>query len=182
MPEISGRPHTKKQMGDAGEMLVAAELTLHGVPAFIVPSNWPGFDVVAEPLLGMPLQRVSVKTRTYVRSGNWVGYSNGDDFEWLAIVVLPGEGSAMRRINIVPLAIADKRSYLAAPRNGRGFFVHKLNELPPVQIPIEATTPAGGWGLADYEDNFRLETNPSRGGPLSKHIVNTPANHFSIHP
>ena len=29
---------TKKQMGDAGEMLVAAELTLHGIPAFIVPS------------------------------------------------------------------------------------------------------------------------------------------------
>ena len=24
---------TKKQMGDAGEMLVAAELTLHGIPA-----------------------------------------------------------------------------------------------------------------------------------------------------
>jgi hypothetical protein len=30
---------TKKQMGDAGEMLVAAELTLHGIPAFIVPSQ-----------------------------------------------------------------------------------------------------------------------------------------------
>jgi hypothetical protein len=40
--------YTKKQMGDAGEMLVAAELTLHGIPAFIVPSNWPGYDVVAE--------------------------------------------------------------------------------------------------------------------------------------
>ena len=33
---------TKKQMGDAGEMLVAAELTLHGIPAFIVPSHWSG--------------------------------------------------------------------------------------------------------------------------------------------
>jgi hypothetical protein len=26
-------------MGDAGEMLVAAELTLRGIPAFIVPGN-----------------------------------------------------------------------------------------------------------------------------------------------
>jgi hypothetical protein len=47
-------------MGDAGEMLVAAELTLHGIPAFIVPSNWPAYDVVAEcPKRG--LQRISVK-------------------------------------------------------------------------------------------------------------------------
>ena len=33
-----------KQLGDAGEVLIAAELTLHEVPAF-VPSNWPGYDV-----------------------------------------------------------------------------------------------------------------------------------------
>src|SRR6266540_4264624 len=57
---------TKKQMGDAGEMLVAAELTLHGIPSFIVPSNWPRYDVVAQhPALG--LQRISIKTRTFAR-------------------------------------------------------------------------------------------------------------------
>jgi hypothetical protein len=39
---------TKKQMGDAGEMLLAAELTLHAIPCFIVPSNWPRYDIVAQ--------------------------------------------------------------------------------------------------------------------------------------
>jgi hypothetical protein len=31
----SARPYTSKQMGDACEMLVAAELTLAGIPALI---------------------------------------------------------------------------------------------------------------------------------------------------
>ena len=62
---------TKKQMGDAGEMLVAAELTLHGIPAFIVPSQWRGFDVVGQcPERG--LQRISVKTRNFGSSRNFV--------------------------------------------------------------------------------------------------------------
>ncbi len=39
--------YTKKQMGDACEMLVAAELTLAGIPALKVPDNWPGYDVIA---------------------------------------------------------------------------------------------------------------------------------------
>ena len=43
------RLYTTKQMGDACEMLVAAELTLAGVPALKVPDNWPGYDVIAQP-------------------------------------------------------------------------------------------------------------------------------------
>jgi hypothetical protein len=35
---MAAKLYTTKQMGDAGEMLVAAELTLRGIPAFIVPS------------------------------------------------------------------------------------------------------------------------------------------------
>ena len=41
---------TRKQLGDAGEMLVAAELTLAGVPALKMPDNWPGYGVIAQPL------------------------------------------------------------------------------------------------------------------------------------
>jgi hypothetical protein len=41
------RLYTTKQMGDACEMLVAAELTLAGVPAMTVPGNWPGYDIIA---------------------------------------------------------------------------------------------------------------------------------------
>lgn len=40
------------------EMIVAAELTLAGVPALKVPDNWPGYDVIAQPLDGEP-QRIS---------------------------------------------------------------------------------------------------------------------------
>ena len=41
--------YTTKQMGDACEMLVAAELTLAGIPALKVPDNWPGYDVIGQP-------------------------------------------------------------------------------------------------------------------------------------
>ncbi len=150
--------YTTKQMGDAGEMLVAAELTLNGIPAFIVPSNWPHYDVVAQPP-GNELQRVSVKTRTFAKSGNFVGYNNSDQFDWLAIVILPGEGCETRRIFIVPREIAEKRSYVADPRNGRGFFVHKLIAAP--EDWEGKPVPAGGWGLADYENNFRLKPTPA---------------------
>lgn len=58
------RLYTTKQMGDACEMVVAAELTLAGVPALKVPDNWPGYDVIAQPV-GRPAQRISVKSRTF---------------------------------------------------------------------------------------------------------------------
>src|SRR4051812_7033334 len=105
--------YTKKQMGDAGEMLVAAELTLHGVPSFIVPSNWPGYDVVAQPR-GQAAQRVSVKTRTFARNGHFVALSNDDQFDWLAVVILPEVVTDhQRRIFIVPHEIVLQRSYVA---------------------------------------------------------------------
>lgn len=45
--DIAPQFYTKKQMGDACEMLVVAELTLGGIPALKVPDNWPGYDIVA---------------------------------------------------------------------------------------------------------------------------------------
>jgi len=39
----TARKFTSKQMGDACEMLVAAELTLAGIPALKVPDNWPHY-------------------------------------------------------------------------------------------------------------------------------------------
>ena len=154
---MASRPYTTKQMGDAGEMLVAAELTLHGIPSFIVPSNWPGYDVVAQPA-NKDLQRISVKTRTYARTGHFVGFNDEDRFDWLAIVILPALGCDDRRVFIVPCDVALSRSYPAEYRKGRGFFVHRLVDWPPGSMLGPA--PAGGFGLADYENNFGLSFLP----------------------
>ena len=117
---MASRLYTTKQMGDAGEMLVAAELTLHGRPSFIVPSNWPAYDIVAQPP-GGELQRISVKTRTFAKSGNFVGYNDDDQFDWLAIVILPAEDFERRCIFVIPHDVAQRRSYWAEPRKGWGF-------------------------------------------------------------
>jgi hypothetical protein len=55
------------------------------------------------------------------------GNGNDDKFNWLAIVILPGEGLDTRRIFIVPRDIADQRSYIVEPRQGRAFFVRKAD-------------------------------------------------------
>jgi hypothetical protein len=99
-------------MGDAGEALVVSELTLAGVPAAKMPDNWPNYDVIAEPEGADHPQRVSVKTRTFRRSGDaYVEYHINDRFDWLAIVVLPNadEGESERRIFVFPKAISDAR-------------------------------------------------------------------------
>jgi hypothetical protein len=139
---------TKKQMGDAGEMLIAAELTLHGIPAFILPSQWRGYDVVAQcPERG--LQRVSVKTRSFARNGNFVSYSDEDEFDWLAIVILPATARYRRRTFIVPREVANRRSYESPDWNGYGFYVHKI-----VRWPTFSPEPHShiDCGLADYEE------------------------------
>lgn len=103
------REFTSKQMGDACEMLVAAEMTLAGIPALKVPDNWPGYDVIAQPI-GREPQRISVKSRTFKRGAAYVVYNAPDTFDWLAIVLLPGDGNEKRRVFIIPRAIADEKA------------------------------------------------------------------------
>ena len=102
--------YTKKQMGDACEMLVAAELTLTGIPALKVPDLWPGYDVIAQPKDGRPPQRVSVKSRTFKQGAAYVQYRATDQFDWLAIVILPGGAHRDRSIYMVPRTVADDKA------------------------------------------------------------------------
>lgn len=136
------KSYTSKQMGDACEMLVAAELTLAGIPALKVPDNWPGYDVIAQPFEGEP-QRISVKSRTYKRGPAYLEYNIGDKFDWLAIVLLPGNGAAKRRIYLIPRELADQRARRNSPTtksaNQRYWSIQEIPEI-----------------FADYEANFRL--------------------------
>jgi hypothetical protein len=131
---------TTKQLGDAGEFLVAAELSFHGIPTLVVPDNWPGYDLVAHcPKRG--LQRISVKTRAF-GAGNFVAFEADKSFDWLAIVVLPRGTCEGRRIFIVSYDIAVRRSHYAAHRKGRGFMVSSKKLFDRLQ---------------EYEDNFTLD-------------------------
>lgn len=102
--------YTTKQMGDACEMLVAAELTLAGIPALRVPDLWPGYDVIAQPRDRSP-QRIQVKSRTYKAGGGaLVKYDDNDDFDWLAIVLLPGGTQTERSIFVIPRAVVETKA------------------------------------------------------------------------
>lgn len=108
MDQIDKRPYTSKQMGDACEMLVAAELTLAGVPAMKVPDNWPHYDVIAQPRESKNPVRVSVKSRTYKKGAAFVIYNENDEFDWLSIVILKCPPENKREIYLIPRAISDK--------------------------------------------------------------------------
>ncbi len=95
------RDYTTKQMGDVCEMLVAAELTLAGVPAMKAPEYWPGYDVVAQPP-GADVQRISVKARTFL-SGAGCGspvppLAEALRFTWLRVPASPPIDSSDRQI------------------------------------------------------------------------------------
>jgi len=100
------RDYASKQMGDASEMPVAAEVTLAGVPALKMPDNWPHYDVIAQPKVGVP-QRIYVRSRTFKRGGDtFVDFDSTAQFDWWAIVLLPGAYQLTRRIFLVPKAEA----------------------------------------------------------------------------
>jgi hypothetical protein len=109
--------YTTKQMGDACEMLVAAELTLAGIPAQKAADNWRGYDVFAQPPGNCKPLRISVKSRTFKRGSTHIGYCVTDHFDWLALVILPetGDGRTRRKIFVIPRKVADQK----ARRNGR---------------------------------------------------------------
>jgi len=120
-------------------MLVAAELTLAGIPAMKMPDNWPDYDVIAQPP-GEPPQRISVKSCGYkTRSANHIAL-RGDRFDWLAIVLLDEAAETKRRLFIIPADVALAQSYDASYRGGRGIRVGR--------VPIL---------FRHYESNVRLQ-------------------------
>jgi hypothetical protein len=131
-------------MGDACEMLVAAEMTLAGVPAMKMPDNWPGYDVIAQLRGGGAPQRISVKSRTFKRGGDtFVDYWAKDQFDWLAIVLLPGADQPQRRIFIVPKNVADARGLRPKSKSPDDIY-WRLDRV------AEA--------LSEFENNFCLST------------------------
>jgi hypothetical protein len=142
MSKHSERNYTSKQMGDACEMLIAAELTLAGFPAAKMPDNWPHYDVVAQPKEGGPLQRVSVKSRTFKRGASFVAYDRRSKFDWLAVVLLPGDNQPQRRVFIVPRHVADERSRKDGPTAKTQDYYWRQDEVPRL--------------LSEFENNFAL--------------------------
>jgi len=134
--------YTRKQMGDACEMLVAAELTLAGIPALKVPDLWPGYDVIAQPL-DREAQRISVKSRTFKRGPAYLEYNAPDLFEWLAVVLLPGNGETERKIFLIPRQFADAKARRNGPATKSAHQRYwRVDEIPTI--------------FAQYKDNFTL--------------------------
>lgn len=133
----------------AAELLVAAEISIGGIPAILAPRNWPGFDVIALPS-GQSPKHIQVKSCLFTKqAGGFIGWHADDEFEWLAVVVFPAEDCPRRHIYILPRSAADKEpiSYHAkrrdgqriSGRTGRGIRIRSILEV-----------------LAPYEDNFAL--------------------------
>ena len=141
------RIYTSKQMGDACEMLIAAELTLAGVPAMKMPDNWPHYDVIAQMQTDSFPQRISVKSRTFKRGGDgYVEYNaTQSTFDWLAVVILPGPGQEKRRIFIAPKAVTDLRFHRYGPATrARGIVSGQLDQFEML--------------IPEFENNFCLLT------------------------
>lgn len=135
-----------KQMGDACEMLVAAEMTLAGVPAVKMPDNWPVYDLIAFPKDSDIPQKISVKSRTFKRGGDTdVEYWIKADFDWLAVVILPDneQGEPCRRIFIFPKALSDSCFHRYGDSSKNHNWMHlRINEL--------------AIKMSKYENNFAL--------------------------
>jgi hypothetical protein len=140
-----------KQMGDACEMLVAAEMTLAGMPAMKMPDNWPCYDLIAQHQSGGTPQRISVKSRTF-KGENVVEYKPKDEFDWLAIVLLPGEGQLERRIFIVPRDVADAQTL--RPKSKQDHVWYEQDKIPTL--------------LAEFENNFCLLPKGRSGAVLGR--------------
>jgi hypothetical protein len=151
---MSPRRYTPKQMGDACEMLVASEITLAGVPALKMPDNWPGYDVIAQPTDNRGPQRISVKARTFrAGEGAFLDYYANCEFDWLAIVLLPGPGQVDRRFFIVPKAVADDRLHHPRGKDPNDKYC-RLDKVAKI--------------FREFENNFQLSIPMDRDSASSK--------------
>lgn len=156
---LTTRTFTSKQMGDACEMLIAAELTLAGIPALRVPDNWPHYDVIAQPA-DRSAQRISVKSRTWKKGAAFVEYNDYDQFDWLAIVLLAPEGSHIRTTYLIPRGDADlvarKDKSTAKTARLRYFRIDEIERL-----------------FGRYRDNFNLRDVPATEEPQDEQMGGT---------
>ncbi len=143
------------EIGDACKMLVAAELTLAGIPALKVPNNCVGYDVIAHRPGHSELQRISVKPCMLRQGPADIGNCLTDSFDWLALVILPGESETQRRMFLIPRDVAVEK----ARRNN-----------PTLKSPNE-----GGWSVGEaaniftlFENNFLLLHEDELGHPTVK--------------
>ncbi|MFZ5705714.1 MAG: hypothetical protein ACOY5R_10650 [Pseudomonadota bacterium] len=133
------KPITSKQMGDACEMLVVAELTLAGIPAHKMPDNWPHYDVIAR-LHDGALVKISVKSRTYKSGSNWVDWHRDSEFDFLAAVILDG---SERSFYLIPRDVAEARANRPKESTGRPWERwHQIDRMDQL--------------FADFKDNFTL--------------------------
>ena len=51
-----------------------------------------------------------MKSRTFKRGPAYVEYLESDSFDWLAIVLLPGDTETQRRFFLIPRKLADERA------------------------------------------------------------------------
>jgi hypothetical protein len=134
---------TTKEIADACEMLVAAELTLAGVPSLRLPDLWPAYYVIAQPL-GREPQRISVKSRTFKPGPAYLSYNVTDIFDWLAIVILPGNTETRRRLFLIPRTLADAKARrdkpLSKTENERYWRIDEVSKI-----------------FAKFENNFTLQ-------------------------
>lgn len=150
---IKGAPnYSTKQMGDACDLLVAAELTLAGIPAIKVPDHWPGYDVIAQPPGASAPQRISVKSGTLEQEPAYIGYRATDSFDWLALVILPEDSKMKRKIFVIPRNVADEKAvrnkHTAKSSNERHWSIVEVANV-----------------FADFESNFGLRRGDELGHP-----------------
>lgn len=76
---------TSKQLGDAGEHMIAAELSFAGFPTVMMPDNWPDYDLIF--MKDNVNLTVQVKTCRTLPPGSWVcEFSEEMRFDYLSIV------------------------------------------------------------------------------------------------
>jgi hypothetical protein len=134
---------TRKQFGDAGEFYVLSELSFAGIPAQKMPDNWPGYDLIAQPVGCLP-QRINVKTVTWSENpGRFIIYKKSDDFEWFAVVLVDCP-EHKRRVFLIPRSALDAKAM-----HGR-----ETSKVYDESAVLCRRVPAQ---FAEYENNFELK-------------------------